>query len=129
VLFALLISGFGGVQVWKQENATLPPRIPRYRNITAAPFFTFCVSGAMTVVAYFLPTWFRAIQGVNAVQSGIRTVPLIISLLVASIISGGLTSKIGYYMPFLILCVVAMVVGGFMSTFKSNSTKAVWMGF
>lgn len=83
----------------------------------------------MTVVAYFLPTWFRAIQGVNAVQSGIRTVPLIISLLVASIISGGLTSKIGYYMPFLILCVAVMVVGGFMSTFKSNSTKAVWMGF
>ena len=130
VLFVLLIICFGIVQAWKQENATIPPRILRYRSVTAASLFAFCISGGMTVIVYFLPTWFQAIQGVNAVQSGIRTLPLIISLLVASIISGGLTGKVGYYTPFLILCAVIMAIGGgLMSTLKVNSTKAAWMGF
>ena len=130
VLFGLLIIGFSIVQIWKQENATLPPRILRYRSVTAASFFAFCISGGMTLIVYFLPTWFQAIQGVDALESGIRTLPLIISLLVASIISGGLTSTIGYYTPFLILCAIIMAIGGgLMTTFKVHSPKAVWIGF
>jgi len=130
VLFGLLAIGFSIVQVWKQENATLPPRILKYRSVTAASFFAFCISGAMTLVAYFLPTWFQAIQGVDAFESGIRTLPLIISLLVASIISGGLTSKIGYYTPFLILSASIMAIGGgLMTTFKVHSPRAVWIGY
>jgi len=130
VVFGLLIIGFSIVQFWKQENATLPPRILKYRSVTAASFFAFCISGGMTLIVYFLPTWFQAIQGVDALESGIRTLPLIISLLVASIISGGLTSTIGYYTPFLILCAMVMAIGGgLMTTFKVHSPKAVWIGF
>ena len=130
VLFILLIICFAIVQAWKQENATIPPRILRYRSVTAASLFAICISGGMTVIVHFLPTWFQAIQGVNAVQSGIRRLPLIISLLVASIISGGLTGKVWYYTRFFILCAVIMAFGGgLMSTLKVNSTKAAWMGF
>jgi hypothetical protein len=130
VLFGLLIVSFGIVQMWKQENATLPPRILKYRSVTAASFFALCISGSMTLIVYFLPTWFQAIQGVDALESGIRTLPLIISLLLASIVSGGLTSTIGYYTPFLVLCSVVMAVGGgLMTTFKVDSPKSVWIGF
>jgi hypothetical protein len=71
VLFGLLIIGFSRVQVWKQENATLLPRILQYRSVTAASFFAFYISGGMTLIVYFLPTWFQAIQGDDALESGI----------------------------------------------------------
>lgn len=84
----------------------------------------------MTLTTLMLPTWFQAIQGVDALESGIRTLPLILSFLVASILSGGLTSKIGYYTPFLILCAIVMAIGaGLMSTLKIHSSKAAWIGF
>ncbi|KAH7360648.1 major facilitator superfamily domain-containing protein [Rhexocercosporidium sp. MPI-PUGE-AT-0058] len=130
VLSAILTVIFSVIQVWKQENATLPPRILKYRSVTAASFFAFCISGAMTSTTMMLPIWFQAIQGVDALQSGIRTLPLIISFLVASIISGGMTSKIGYYTPFLILCAIILAVGsGLLSTLQVDSGKAAWIGF
>ncbi|KAE9369208.1 major facilitator superfamily protein [Stipitochalara longipes BDJ] len=130
VMFGLLMIAFAGVQVWKQENATLPPRILRYRSITASTWFAFCISGSLTVMVYFLPVWFQAIEGVSAIQSGIRILPLIIALLVSSVFAGGMVSALGYYTPMLIGCSVIMAVGaGLMTTFKVDTRKAIWIGY
>jgi len=121
---------FAGVQMWRQENATLPPRILRYRSVTASTWFAFCISGSLTVLVYFLPVWFQAIEGVTAIESGIRVLPLIIALVVSSIIAGGTVSALGYYTPFLIACSVIMSVGaGLMTTFQVDTRKAVWIGY
>lgn len=69
VIFGLLMVAFAAVQVWKQENATLPPRILKYRSVTTSTWFAFCISGSMTVVVYFLPVWFQAIEGVSAIST------------------------------------------------------------
>jgi MFS family permease len=84
----------------------------------------------LTVIVYFLPVWFQAIEGVSAIESGIRVLPVIIALVVSSIIAGGLVSAVGYYTPFLIACSIIMAVGaGLMTTFKVNSRKAIWIGY
>jgi MFS family permease len=130
VVFGLLMIAFAGVQAWKQENATLPPRILRYRSVTASTWFAFCISGSMTAIVYFLPVWFQAIEGVSAIESGIRILPLIIALLVASIIAGGTVSALGYYTPMLIGCsVVVTIRAGMMTTFKVDTGKAIWIGY
>jgi hypothetical protein len=130
VLFVVLIIAFAGVQVWKQEHATLPPRILKYSSVTTSTWFAFCISGSLTVIVYFLPVWFQAIEGVSAIESGIRVLPVIIALVVSSIIAGGLVSAVGYYTPFLIACSIIMAVGaGLMTTFKVNSRKAIWIGY
>jgi hypothetical protein len=130
VVFGLLTIAFVGVQAWKQENATLPPRILRYRSVTASTWFAFCISGSMTVIIYFLPVWFQAIERVSAIESGIRILPLIIALLVASIIAGGTVSALGYYTPMLIGCSIIISAGaGMMTTFKVDTGKAIWIGY
>jgi hypothetical protein len=130
VLFGSLMIAFAAVQVWKQENATLPPRILKYRSVTTSTWFAFCISGSMTVLVYFLPVWFQAIEGVSAIESGIRVLPLIIALVASSIIAGGSVSAVGYYTPFLIACSVVMSVGaGLMTTFKVDTRKALWIGY
>jgi hypothetical protein len=130
VVFGLLMIAFAGVQVWKQENATVPPRILGYRSVTASTWFAFCISGSMTALVYFLPLWFQAIEGDSAIESGIRVLPMIIALLVSSIIAGGTVSALGYYTPMLIACSVTMSVGaGLMTMFKVDTSKAIWIGY
>lgn len=62
---------------------------------------------------YYLPIWFQAIDGNSAVESGIHLLPMVLSLVVASILTGLLTTRIGYYIPFLIfgICVTAVGAG------------------
>ncbi|KAH8895438.1 major facilitator superfamily protein, partial [Thozetella sp. PMI_491] len=130
VLFGLLTIAFAAVQVWKQDKATLPPRILKYRSVTASTWFAFCISGSMTTVSTFLPLWFQAIQDVNAIDSGIRLLPFIAALIVASIIAGGGVSAIGYYTPFLILCSIIMSVGaGLLTTLRVDASQAIWVGY
>ena len=60
VLFGILIIAFIGVQVWKQDTATVPPRIIKRRSVAAGVFYIFCVGGSMLTIVYWLPVWFQA---------------------------------------------------------------------
>ncbi len=130
VLFGLLFIFFIGVQIWKQELATVPPRILRQRSIAACVWYTFCVGGSMITLIYFLPIWFQAINNVDAVQSGIRTLPLVLSLVVAAILGGGLVTRFGYYTPFMIFCSIFTAIGaGLLTTLKVDSSHSKWIGY
>jgi hypothetical protein len=71
---------------------------------------------------YYLPIWFQTIDGNSAVESGIHLLPMVLSLVVASILAGLLTTRIGYYMPFLIFGICVRAVGaGLLTTLSINT--------
>jgi MFS family permease len=79
---------------------------------------------------YYLPIWFQAIKGSSAVNSGIHLLPMMIPVVVASILTGQLISRIGYYTPFMIFGVCLTAVGaGLFTTFDINTSKGMWIGF
>lgn len=81
-------------------------------------------------IVYFLPIWFQAIKEVSAVDSGIRLLPLTLAMVVASMSTGILTSKIGYYTPFLITGVCVMSVGaGLLTTLEVGTGSGKWIGY
>ena len=130
VLFAVLISVFIAIQRWKQESATVPPRIFLKRSITAAMWSQFCVGSSMMTMVYYIPLWFQAIKSVTAVRSGIDTLPLIISLVLASIMAGALVQRLGYYVPFMIANGIIMSTGaGLITTFTPSTTHSKWIGY
>lgn len=130
VVFGLLLIGFIAVQVLMQETATIPARIISDRSIIGAMWFTFCIASSMMLLVYYLPIWFQAIEGVSAVESGIRTIPLVLSLVLGTISAGQLTGRIGYYTPFMILSSVIMPIGmGLVTTFDLNTSEGVWIGY
>ena len=130
VIAGLLGIAFIGIQVWKQENATVPPRILKQRSVAFSSFFVFCLGGSFFVMIYYLPIWFQAIKGTTATESGIRNLPMILSLVVMSIISGVIITNTGYYTPFMIIASVFMAVGaGLLSTLTVGSGHSLWMGY
>jgi len=85
-----------------QEKATVPPRITKKRSIWACCFFAFFLTGSVFFAIFYLPIWFQAVQGVSAVQSGIRNIPLILAMTVASFIGGAIVAYLGYYTPLMV---------------------------
>lgn len=53
VMGGLLICAFILIQYWQQENATLPPRIIRNRNVWGSWLYSFTILSAMFVVVYY----------------------------------------------------------------------------
>jgi hypothetical protein len=129
-IFATGFAIFLGIQAWEKDDALIPLRIATHRSIAAAAIFTFTTVGCMTVIIFYLAIWFQVIEGVSALESGIRLIPLILGLSVSSTLSGFITSKIGYYVPSMIFTSVAMSVAtGFMTTFNLETNHASWIGF
>ncbi|KAJ5804551.1 uncharacterized protein N7518_000854 [Penicillium psychrosexuale] len=128
--FAVLILLFVFVQYTQQDNATVPPRIFFRRTIWTAALYSFCLGAAFLSSVYFLPIWFQAVKNASPVSSGIMNLPMLISVVVASILSGIIITFVGYYTPFMIAGTVLLAIGyGLMSMFHTDTSKAVWIGY
>ena len=130
VLFVICISVFIGVQIWKKETATVPPRIVTQRSIAAGMWSQFCVGSAMMALVYYIPIWFQAIKDVDAIKSGIDTLPMIIALVISSVTAGLLVHRIGYFTPFMIGSGVLMSIGaGLITTWTPDTRHPKWIGY
>lgn len=130
VIFGLLMIAFIGIQFWKKDDATIPPRILSQRSMAFGTWFAFALGGSFFVILFYLPIWFQAIKGASATASGIRNLPMILALVVMSLISGGLVTYFGYYTPFMIASSVLMAIGvGLLSTFEVDTGHAKWIGY
>ncbi|KAI0468776.1 MFS general substrate transporter [Xylaria cf. heliscus] len=130
VVFGVLILVFLFVQWRQQENATVPPRIFRNRTVMAGSFFAFSIGSAFFLFIYYIPIWFQSVQGVSAVNSGIRNLPMLLSVVVASLVAGGLITAFGYYTPFMIIgTVLAAIGGGLLTTWTPHTNTATWIGY
>lgn len=130
VLFGTLMIAFLAIQVWRQDAATVPPRIIKQRSIAAGFFFTICVGSSLNLIVYYLPIWFQAIKGASAVKSGIMSIPMLLSLVIAGIMAGGLVTALGYYTPFMIASAILMSIGaGLLTTFTPETSHPKWIGY
>ena len=129
VLFAVLAPLFIYIQKVKGETATVPPRIFFQRSILAGMWWSFMVASVMMVMVYYLPIWFQAIKGASAIRSGIMTLPLVLSLVIASILAGSLTRKLGLYTPWMYATAVMLPIAtGLITTFTPTTGHAKWIG-
>lgn len=81
----------------------------------------FAMLGAMT----FLPTYMQFVDGVSATESGLRTMPMVVGLLITSIGSGAIVGRTGRYKIFPILGTAIMAVGFFLLS-RMNVETPLW---
>jgi EmrB/QacA subfamily drug resistance transporter len=131
VVFAVLLVAFIAWQyVTRHTTATIPAHIILQRSVACGGASQFCVGATMLTVSIYIPLWFQAIKGVSAMQSGINTIPLVLSVVVGSILSGGLVQRFGYYTPFMIVGSALMALGvGLITTWDINTTSGMWIGY
>ncbi|CAA9962372.1 MFS transporter [Pyrenophora teres f. maculata] len=130
VLFVLLVCAFLAIQWWKQEDATVPPRVFLNRNVWGSAWFGAMLGAAFFLIVYYLPIWFQAVKGASATKSGIMNLPAILGLVIISMLAGGAVTTLGYYTPFMLISSVLMAIGaGLLSTLKVDSGSPMWIGY
>lgn len=85
---------------------------------------------AIGVHVYYLPFYFQSVLGNTAIQSGINTLPYLMTLLLSPMISGSLITVIGYYVPFMWTGSLLLTIGsGLIFTLTATSTQSQWIGY
>ncbi|MFD4761746.1 MDR family MFS transporter [Streptomyces sp. NPDC058439] len=99
---------------FRAAEPMLPMRLFRNPVFTVCSILSFIVGFAMLGAMIFLPTYLQYVDGDSATLSGVRTLPMVLGLLVASIFSGNVVSKTGQYRMFPIVGSLIMAVGLFL---------------
>ncbi|MFJ3976928.1 MDR family MFS transporter [Streptomyces sp. NPDC090021] len=89
----------------------LPMRLFRNPVFAVCSVLSFVVGFAMLGAMTFLPTYLQYVDGDSATISGVRTLPMVFGLLLASVFSGNVVSKTGQYRIFPIVGNAVMGIG------------------
>ncbi|PNP42125.1 hypothetical protein TGAM01_v202469 [Trichoderma gamsii] len=128
--FGLMILVFVGIQFWKGDKGTLPPRMFKDRNVLAAMMFSLFFGAGFFPLIFYLSIYFQAIQGVSAVTAGIKILPLLLSSVFMSIVTGGLIPVIGYYNYLILPSTILYTIGcGMITTFAVHTPLKEWFGY
>ncbi|QFR01529.1 MFS transporter [Streptomyces phaeolivaceus] len=118
-----------GLFCWVETRAAepmLPMRLFRNPVFTVCSILSFIVGFAMLGAMTYLPTYLQYVDGDSATVSGVRTLPMVIGLLIASVASGNVVSKTGHYRTFPIVGSFVMGVGLFLLSLMEPGTN-VWL--
>ncbi|OTB09513.1 hypothetical protein M426DRAFT_70740 [Hypoxylon sp. CI-4A] len=121
---------FIAIEHYQQDKGLLPPRFFRDRNLLCAMLFALFFGASFFPLIFYLSLYFQAIQGDSAVEAGIKLLPLLISVVISSIVSGALITATGYYNPFILIEIAMVAVGaGLITTFDQHTPFARWFGY
>ncbi|MGW0911062.1 MDR family MFS transporter [Streptomyces sp. NPDC002784] len=131
VIIGLFVGGVLalGLFCWVETRAAepmLPMRLFGNPVFTVCSVLSFIVGFAMLGALTYLPTYLQYVDGDSATVSGVRTLPMVAGLLIASVFSGNVVSKTGRYRIFPIIGSLVMGVGLYLMSLMGPSTGA-WL--
>ncbi|MEV0786563.1 MDR family MFS transporter [Streptomyces sp. NPDC050423] len=131
VIIGLFVLGMAALAAFcvvefRAKEPMLPMRLFGNPVFTVCSILSFIVGFAMLGAMIFLPTYLQYVDGDSATLSGVRTLPMVLGLLVASIFSGNVVSKTGRYRIFPIVGSLVMAVGLFLLS-RMGPDSGVWL--
>ncbi|KAI9199624.1 major facilitator superfamily-domain-containing protein [Polychytrium aggregatum] len=142
IIIGLLVGGVVLIAVFFVVEAKIP-RVPimpldlfKYRNFNTSNIIAFTIGFQLYGCIFFIPLYFQVVHGSNATQAGLGLLPLVLTLTLASILSGILTSRFGFTKALVIpgMALLTISVGLFIildagSSRALESTFLGMMGF
>ncbi|KAI1746389.1 major facilitator superfamily domain-containing protein [Xylaria scruposa] len=114
----------------KGDDALIPVSIVKKQVVWTSAINYALVLSTLFGTSYFLPIYFQAVKGVNAILSGVYLLPTILSQLVFAIASGVLVTKIGFVPPFALVSAALTAIGtGLFSLFQPHTSTGMWVGY
>ncbi|MER5493174.1 MDR family MFS transporter [Streptomyces sp. NPDC002490] len=104
----------------------LPMHLFRDPVFTVCSVLSFIVGFAMLGAMTFLPTFLQYVDGDSATVSGVRTLPMVVGLLIASVFSGSVVSRTGRYRVFPIVGTLVTGAGLYLLSLMGSGTST-WL--
>lgn len=81
-------------------------------------------------IIFYLAIYFQSVLGSSATKAGIQLLPLLIATVLSSIVTGGLITAIGYYVPIMLVCMALYSIGaGLLTTLTRTTPFGKWFGY
>ncbi|KAJ5199662.1 hypothetical protein N7491_009540 [Penicillium cf. griseofulvum] len=128
--FSLMVIAFMAWEWFQGERAAFPPRLMSNRLILVNAIYAFLFAGSYFIIVYYLPYYFQSVQNVNPTMSGVRNLPLIVSMSLAIIASGGSITKTGHTAPLMVIGGVLGTIGsGLLYSLDIGTSTGKWIGY
>ena len=126
----LLAIAMGIWESFQGEYGMLVPRLLKRRAVWSGGIFQFFFAGCYFLLLYYLPIYFQSIQGVDAIQSGVHNLPMVIATCIFILLGGIVVSKTGYATaPMPTGAALGTVGAGLLYTFDVGTPASKWIGY
>lgn len=123
----------GAFVLWERRvsEPILPLSLFKNDIFTVSVLLSVLAGIAMFASILYIPEYQQIVRGYSPTKSGLLTIPLVVGLFGASLLSGRLTSKFGHYRPFPIIGTMLLTVGlwlfSHVTLTSSQFTLSWWM--
>ena len=108
------------------EDALIPLRLFRNNVFSVTSAAGAIVGAGMLGGISVLPQYLQIVKGASPTKAGLLTLPLMLGLMTASVLSGTLTSRTGRYKIFPVVGSALMAVGLLLFHFRVGADTALW---
>jgi EmrB/QacA subfamily drug resistance transporter len=95
-------------------NPILPPRLFRNRTFVLTSVASLFVGMALFGAMIYLPQYLQIVKGLSPTHSGLMTLPMVLALFLAGVISGKIVTKTGRWKIFPVAGLLIVAVGLFL---------------
>ncbi|TMR99438.1 MDR family MFS transporter [Nonomuraea basaltis] len=96
------------------RNPILPPRLFRNRTFVLTSLASLFVGMAMFGAMIYLPQYLQIVKGLSPTKSGLMTLPMVVALFLAGVVSGRIVTKTGKWKIFPVAGLLIVAVGLFL---------------
>ncbi|KAF7303924.1 MFS general substrate transporter [Mycena indigotica] len=117
-------------QVRKRDKALMPLEIFHSRSMYALTLYCMLTRFSLLIFSYYIPVFYQADRHYSAIRSGVNLLPFSLGTVITIILTAQITSKIGYYWPWLVVAPVFLALGsGFLFTVSRATSSGTIIGF
>lgn len=128
--FVVLAATFVVWEWCQEDRAMVPFRLARDRVYLVSSVFAFFFSGAYFLIIYYLPIYFQVIDNVSPEMSGVRNLPLILTVTISMLASGAYISTTGIAAPIIVVgTAIGTVCTGMLYTLDIGTKEGRWIGY
>ncbi|MEV0234742.1 MDR family MFS transporter [Nonomuraea sp. NPDC050786] len=122
----LLMLALAVVSERTARNPILPPRLFRNRTFVLTSLASLFVGMAMFGAMIYLPQYLQIVKGLSPTKSGLMTLPMVVALFLAGVISGKIVTQTGKWKIFPVAGLLIVAVGLFMLS-KLHVDSSEWL--
>ena len=117
-------------ETYQEQRAMMSMRLLRSRINFVGAGFMFFFAGSYYLVLYYLPIYFQSIDDVSPTASGVRNLPIIISLTIGTLLTGFLTTATGIAAPVMLGgSILTVIATGLLYSLEIGSSSGKWIGY
>ncbi|MGI5268291.1 MDR family MFS transporter [Nonomuraea sp. CA-218870] len=111
------------------SDPILPPRLFRNRTFVLTSVASLFVGVALFGAMIYMPQYLQVVQGMSPTDSGLMTLPMVVTLFLSSVVSGKIVTRTGRWKIFPVIGLLLVAVGLFLLSRLHVDSGPVLIGF